>query len=148
STITVKAFNTDGKALSGKAVKLNLSNVPAGLNVQVDAATKTTGADGTAQFTVTYTAPTVLTPEQIKGLLSGIQTVATYTNSAGKNTTQSTMLQFYADQVNIQRMDFVVEKGLALVVNTTTPQTLLTTVTLKDKDGNLIKNRQVTVSLD
>ncbi|MCE1270566.1 MAG: penicillin-binding protein activator [Acinetobacter sp.] len=148
STITVKAFNSDGKALSGKDVKLNLNNVPAGLDVKVDAATKTTAADGTAQFTVTYTAPTVLTPEQIKALLVGIQTLAIYTNSAGKNITQSTMLQFYADQVNIQRMDLVVEKGLALVVNTTTPQSLLTTVTLKDKDGNLIKNRQVTVSLD
>ncbi|WP_334113438.1 hypothetical protein [Acinetobacter parvus] len=148
STITVKAFNSDGTALGGKTVKLNLNNVPAGLDVKVDAATKTTAADGTAQFTVTYTAPTVLTPEQIKALLAGIQALATYTNSAGKNTTQSTMLQFYADQVNIQRMDLVVEKGLALVVNTTTAQELLTTVTLKDKDGNLIKNRQVTVSLE
>ncbi len=148
STITVKAFNSDGTALGGKTVKLNLNNVPAGLDVKVDAATKTTAADGTAQFNVTYTAPTVLTPEQIKALLAGIQALATYTNSAGKNTTQSTMLQFYADQVNIQRMDLVVEKGLALVVNTTTSQELLTTVTLKDKDGNLIKNRQVTVSLD
>ncbi|ENX66405.1 hypothetical protein F884_01021, partial [Acinetobacter sp. CIP 102143] len=132
--ITVKAFSANGIALSGKAVKLNLNNVPAGLKIQADAATKTTGADGTAQFVVTYIAPTSLTADQIKGLLAGVQAAATYTSDAGTNVTQSTMLQFAVDQMNIQRMDLVVDKS-ALVVNTTAAQTVKTTVTLKDRDG-------------
>jgi hypothetical protein len=44
-------------------------------------------------------------------------------------------------------MDLVVEKP-SLVMDTSTPQTVLTTVTLKDKDGNLIKGRQVTLAID
>jgi hypothetical protein len=90
STITVKAFNSNGMALSGKVVKLALKNVPTGLDIQLDAATNTTNANGTANFVITYKAPKVLTPEQIKGLLAGIQVVATYTNSAGLDTTQNT----------------------------------------------------------
>ncbi|MEQ1312790.1 hypothetical protein, partial [Acinetobacter yuyunsongii] len=74
-------LNSDGKALSGKAVKLSLNNVPVGLDVKVDTATQTTALDGTAQFIVTYTAPTNLTPEQIKALLAGIQVNAVYTTS-------------------------------------------------------------------
>ena len=111
STITVKAFNSDGKALSGKDVKLNLNNVPAGVKIQVDQTSQTTDATGTAKFKVTYTAATSLTPEQIKALLAGIQASATYTTSANKAITQNTVIQFYADQVNIQRMDLVVDKS-------------------------------------
>jgi hypothetical protein len=147
SKITVKAFSANGTALSGKNVKLNLNNVPAGLKIQADAATKTTGADGTAQFIVTYIAPTSLTPEQIKGLLAGVQAAAIYTADNGVNITQSTTLQFSVEQVNIQRMDLVVDKS-ALVVNTTAAQTVKTTVTLKDRDGQAIKNRQVTLALN
>jgi hypothetical protein len=57
------------------------------------------------------------------------------------------MLQFYVDQTNIQRMDLVVDKS-ALVVNTTAAQTVKTTVTLKDQNGQAIKNRQVTLVLN
>ena len=147
STITVSAFNSNGMALSGKVVKLALKNVPTGLDIQLDAATNTTNANGTANFVITYKAPKVLTPEQIKGLLAGIQVVATYTNSAGLDTTQNLTQQFAIDQVNIQRMDLVVEKP-SLVMDTSTAQTVKTTVTLKDKDGNLIKGRQVTLAID
>ena len=147
STITVSAFNSNGMALSGKVVKLALKNVPTGLDIQLDAATKTTNANGTANFVITYKAPKVLTPEQIKGLLAGIQVVATYTNSTGLDTTQNLTQQFAIDQVNIQRMDLVVEKP-SLVMDTSTAQTVKTTVTLKDKDGNLIKGRQVTLAID
>ncbi|MEQ1312789.1 hypothetical protein, partial [Acinetobacter yuyunsongii] len=76
--------------------------------------------------------------------LAGIQVNAVYTTSSNKNITQSTMLQFYVDQANIQRMDVVVDKA-ALVVNTTAAQTVKTTVTLKDQNGQAIKNRQVTL---
>jgi hypothetical protein len=44
-------------------------------------------------------------------------------------------------------MDLVVEKP-SLVMDTSTAQTVKTTVTLKDKDGNLIKGRQVTLAID
>lgn len=151
STITVSAFNSNGMALSGKVVKLALKNVPTGLDIQLDAATNTTDTNGTANFIITYKAPKVLTPEQIKGLLAGIQVVATYTNSAGLDTTQNLTQQFVVDQVNIQRMDLVVEKPnliMAIMDVTADPQKVLTTVTLKDKDGNLIKGRQVTLAID
>ncbi|WP_026471292.1 beta strand repeat-containing protein [Alkanindiges illinoisensis] len=148
SVITVKAFNSSGTALKDKTVGLKLDVVPTGLDIKVDAASKVTAADGSAKFKITYIAPAGLSEAQIKALLAGINATAIYTNSAGTNTTQNTVVQFYADEVNISRMDLVVEKGLALVVNTTTTQTFLTTVTLKDKDGNLIKNRQVSLSLD
>lgn len=151
SIIKVKAFNTNGDALGGKTVKLNLKNIPVGLDITVDSITKTTLGDGTADFNITYKAPKVLTPEQIKGLLAGIQATASYTNSAGKDVTQSTVLQFYIDQVNIQRMDLVVEKPnliMAIMDVSADPQKVLTTVTLKDKDGNLIKGRQVTLAID
>ncbi|MFW1840081.1 hypothetical protein ACG9XS_16245 [Acinetobacter gyllenbergii] len=147
STIKVKAFNTNGDALSGKTVKLNLKNIPVGLDISVDSTTKTTLIDGTVDFNITYKAPKVLTPEQIKGLLAGIQATASYTNSAGKDITQSTVLQFYIDQVNIQRMDLVVDQP-NLILDTTSSKTVATTVTLKDKDGNLIKGRQVTLAID
>lgn len=147
STITVKAFNSTGSALSGKTIQLGLNNVPTGLDIKLDMPSKPTNGNGEATFTVTYTAPKVLTPEQINGLLAGVQVVATYTNNKGINTTQNMTQQFAIDQVNIQRMDLVVEKP-SLVMDTSTPQTVLTTVTLKDKDGNLIKNRQVTLAID
>lgn len=147
STITVKAFNSKGSALSGKTIQLGLKNVPTGLDIKLDMQSKPTNGNGEATFTVTYTAPKVLTPVQINGLLAGVQVVATYTNNKGINTTQNMTQQFSIDQVNIQRMDLVVEKP-SLVMDTSTPQTVLTTVTLKDKDGNLIKNRQVTLAID
>lgn len=147
STITVKAFNSTGSALSGKTIQLGLKNVPTGLDIKLDMQSKPTNGNGEATFTVTYTAPKVLTPVQINGLLAGVQVVATYTNNKGINTTQNMTQQFSIDQVNIQRMDLVVEKP-SLVMDTSTPQTVLTTVTLKDKDGNLIKNRQVTLAID
>ncbi|ENX64663.1 MULTISPECIES: beta strand repeat-containing protein [Acinetobacter] len=147
STITVSTFNSNGMALSGKVVKLALKNVPTGLDIQLDAATNTTNANGTANFVITYKAPKVLTPEQIKGLLAGIQVVASYTNSAGVDTTQNLTQQFIVDQVNIQRMDLVVDQP-NLILDKTSSKTVETTVTLKDKDGNLIKDRQVTLAID
>ncbi|WP_436899551.1 hypothetical protein [Acinetobacter gyllenbergii] len=147
SSITVKAYNSNGVALSGKVIKLALKNVPTGLNIQINAVSKVTDANGIAKFDINYIAPKVLTPEQIKGLLAGIQVVATYTNSAGVNTTQNTTQQFVIDQVNIQRMDLVVDQP-SLLLDTNSSRSVLTTVTLKDKDGNLIKDRQVTLAID
>ncbi|NNP70747.1 hypothetical protein [Acinetobacter sp. Ac_5812] len=147
STIAVSAFNSNGVALSGKTINLALKNVPTGLDIQLDAVAHTTDAKGIANFVITYKAPKVLTPEQIKGLLAGIQVVATYTNSAGVDTTQNLTQQFVVDQVNIQRMDLVVNQP-SLILDTINLNTVLTTVTLKDKDGQLIKNRQVTLAID
>ena len=148
TSITVKAFNSNGTALKDKVVGLKLGAIPQGLTIKSDTASKVTGADGSATFNVTYVAPAGLNEAQIKALLAGIAATATYTNSAGGNITQSTVVQFVANDANIARLDLVVEKGLALVVNTTTPQTFLTTVTLKDKDGEAVRNRQVSISLD
>lgn len=148
TSITVKAFNSNGTALKDKVVGLKLGAIPQGLTIKPDTASKVTGADGSATFNVTYVAPAGLNEAQIKALLAGIAATATYTNSAGGNITQSTVVQFVANDANIARLDLVVEKGLALVVNTTTPQTFLTTVTLRDKDGEAVRNRQVSISLD
>ena len=146
STITVKAFNSKGAAIANKAIKLNLGAIPAGLNLKLDVASKNTDSNGEAQFTVTYTASTGVTAEQIKALLAGVQVNAIYTTGQGTNISQSTVVQFYADQVNIQRMDLVVDKA-ALVLNTTSNEVVKTTVTLKDNQGKAIANRQVTLAL-
>nr|WP_227518335.1 hypothetical protein [Alkanindiges hydrocarboniclasticus] len=147
STITVKAFNAKGVAVAGKTVKLNLAKIPAGLNITADAASKVTDASGNAIFTVTYAAATNLTADQITALLGGIQATATYTSNSGKPVSQSTVIQFYVDQVNIQRMDLVVDKA-ALTAKIGVAETIKTTVTIKDAKGAAIANRQVTVALD
>ena len=147
STITVKAFNSKGIAAAGKTVKLNLGAIPAGLNIKADASSKVTDASGNAAFNVTYTAATNLTADQIKALLAGISATASYTNAAGKTITQSTTVQFYVNQQNIQRMDLVVDKP-ALVAKVGVAQKVVATVTLKDSAGAVIKDRQVTLALD
>lgn len=147
SVITVKAFNNAGNGLAGKTVKLNLGKIPNGLDIKVDAVDKVTGADGVAQFIVKYTATSGLTAEQITALLAGLQATATYTTSAGKDVNQATLIQFYSDQVNIQRMDLVTSKPV-LTLDSSSEENILTTVTLKDKDGQVVKNRQVTLTLD
>lgn len=147
TSITVKAFNSNGTALAGKAVALKLATIPQGLTIRLDAASKVTGADGSATFNVTYIAPAGLSAEQIKALLAGIAATATYTNNAGINTTQTTTVQFYADQVNIYRIDLVVDKS-SLVVNSTSNDTFQANIILKDNAGNAVKNRQVILALD
>ncbi|XID74399.1 beta strand repeat-containing protein [Alkanindiges sp. WGS2144] len=147
STLTIRAFTGKGIAAANKSIKLALSNVPAGLNIKVDAAGKTTNSAGEATFNVTYTAAKGLTAEQIKALLSGVTATASYTNGAGKVITQNTTLQFYVNEQNIQRMDLVVDKP-ALIAEVGVEQKVKATVTLKDSAGAAVKGRQVAIALD
>ena len=147
SSITVKAFNSNGTALANKAVSLNLATIPAGLNIKLDATNKTTAADGSATFNLTYIAPAGLSAEQIKALLAGISATASYTDAAGKIISQNATVQFYADQINIARMDLVLDKN-SLVLSSVGAETVKATITLKDSAGNAVKNRQVLLAVD
>ncbi|MEN4984205.1 hypothetical protein [Acinetobacter modestus] len=148
TNIIVKAFNNKGKAIAGKLIKLALSNVPAGLTIKVTPSSQVTASDGSASFTISYTAPANLTAEQIKGLLAGIQATATYTSEAGTNITQSTVLQFVADDAEIakdaQRIELLTSKGLVFADN----DTFTFTTKVFDKDGNPLKDKLVGFGLN
>jgi protocatechuate 3,4-dioxygenase beta subunit len=107
-----------------------------------------TASDGSANFTISYTAPANLTAEQIKGLLAGIQATATYTSEAGTNITQSTVLQFVADDAEIakdaQRIELLTSKGLVFADN----DTFTFTTKVFDKDGNPLKDKLVGFGLN
>ena len=148
TNIIVKAFNNKGKAIAGKPIKLALSNVPAGLTIKVTPSSQVTASDGSASFEISYTAPANLTAEQIKGLLAGIQATATYTSEAGTNITQSTVLQFVADDAEIakdaQRIDLLTSKGVVFADN----DTFSFTTKVFDKDGNPLKDKLVGFGLN
>lgn len=148
TNIIVKAFNNKGKAIAGKPIKLALSNVPAGLTIKVTPLSQVTEADGSINFAISYIAPANLTAEQIKGLLAGIQATATYTSEAGTNITQSTVLQFVADDAEIakdaQRIELLTSKGLVFADN----DTFTFTTKVFDKDGNPLKDKLVGFGLN
>jgi hypothetical protein len=118
------------------------------LTINVTPTNQTTGADGSVNFTVTYTAPANLSAEQIKGLLAGVQATATYTSDAGTNVTQNTVLQFVADEAEIakdaQHIELLTSKGLVFADN----DTFTFTTKVFDKDGNPLKDKLVGFGLN
>ncbi|WP_240687818.1 beta strand repeat-containing protein [Alkanindiges illinoisensis] len=164
AVVTVKAMSVKGIAAANQKVKLSLdlTGLPSDLDLKVNGGDArqgveaTTDAKGVTQFTVLYTAKSNLSTEQIQKLLAGIQATASYTAaSTNEKTTQSTIVQFYVNQQNIQRMDLVTamsqsptQNGGALSLRLNDKKWFDATVTLKDRDGKPIANRQVILSLD
>ena len=148
STITVKAFNSQGSKIANKLIKLNLANIPTGLNIKLDVASKTTTVNGEAQFIVTYTAPATLTEVQVNALLAGIQATATYVSDAGQNVTQSTIVQFNIDVEDAKkdalRIDLIASKGAVIADN----DTFTFTAKVFDKNGNPLVGKKVGIGLN
>lgn len=148
TTITVNAFNKDGAVLAVKNIGLKLNNVPAGVSLTVSPVNATTGSTG-ATFNVSYTPASggVVTAEQIKALLAGINATATYTNGAGNNITQSTIIQFNQNDANaandIQRLELVTSKGLVQAGT----DTLTLSVKATGSSGTVLPNKLISLGL-
>ncbi len=147
STITVKAFNSKGTALSGKSIKLNLAAMPAGLNIKLDAQNKITNTQGEASFKVIYTASATLTEAQVKALLAGLQATAIYNSEAGQSIAQTTLLQFNIDETELakdaSRIDLIASKGIV----TADSDTFTVTTKVFDKNGELLVGKKVGIGL-